>query len=71
MTAEEFFRLRNEGRKLENEYFIAMDKNSFFKLMEDFAIYKNNDGRKKHKDRNLLKRFGTEKAEDIVQPNYP
>jgi hypothetical protein len=54
MTAEEFFRKRKEGRKLENEYFIAMDKTSFFGLLEAYAAYKKNEIKGKHFDRSLV-----------------
>jgi hypothetical protein len=54
MSAEEFFRKRKQGRKLENEYFIAMDKASFFKLMEAYASHKKNEMKGKHIDRTLV-----------------
>ena len=40
MKAEEFYKSRSSGRKIENEFFIAMDKASFFKMMEAYAIFK-------------------------------
>ena len=43
MKAEEFFRTRKSGRRIENEYFIAMDKDSFFKMMEAYAFFKNKE----------------------------
>ena len=41
MKAEEFYRLNKYGKRMENEYFIAMDKTSFFEMMEAYALYKN------------------------------
>ena len=43
MKAEEFFRKRETGRRIENEYFIAMDKTSFFEMMESYANYKSKE----------------------------
>lgn len=43
MTAEEYFREKKGGRRMENEYFIAIDKESLFKMMESFALYKMNE----------------------------
>lgn len=40
MTAEEFYRTKKSGRRIENEYFIAMDKESLFKMMESYVQYK-------------------------------
>lgn len=40
MNAEEFFRMIKDKRKMENEYFIAMEKNSFFTMMESYAELK-------------------------------
>ena len=40
MNAEEFFRMKKDGRKMENEYFIAMEKTSFFRMMEEYANLK-------------------------------
>lgn len=54
MTAEEFYRKRKEGRKLENEYFIAMDKASFFQLMEAYAAYKMNRSKIKNHNRSVF-----------------
>jgi len=43
MKAEDFFRNRQTGRRIENEYFIAMDKASFFQMMESYANYKSQE----------------------------
>ena len=43
MSAEEFFRMKKDGRKMENEYFIAMEKTSFFRMMEEYANLKNKE----------------------------
>ena len=40
MKAEEFYRLNKYGKRMENEYFIAMDKQSLFRLMEAYAKMK-------------------------------
>ena len=40
MKAEEFYRLNKFGKRMENEYFIAMDKESLFRLMEAYAKMK-------------------------------
>lgn len=37
MTAEEFYKLYKKGKKMENEYFIAVDKKTLFEMMEAFA----------------------------------
>jgi hypothetical protein len=66
MTAEEFFRNRKEGRKLENEYFIAMDKASFFKLMEAYASYKKNGISGKHLDRTLVSAATSAKVKKYI-----
>ena len=41
MKAEQFYKMHKRKNTMENEYFIAMDKLSFFKMMEDFANHKN------------------------------
>jgi len=40
MNAEEFFRIQKDGKKMENEYFLAMEKDSFFRMMEEYANLK-------------------------------
>lgn len=40
MKAEEFYRLNKYGKRMENEYFIAMEKASLFQLMEAYAKMK-------------------------------
>jgi hypothetical protein len=40
MSAEEFFRMQKDGKKMENEYFLAMEKDSFFRMMEEYAVLK-------------------------------
>lgn len=66
MSAEEFFRMRKEGRKLENEYFIAMDKTSFFQLMEEYAAYKKSDNKLKHIDRSVVSKITTTKIKEYI-----
>ena len=40
MKAEEFYRLNKYGKRMENDYFIAMDKQSLFRLMDAYAKMK-------------------------------
>jgi hypothetical protein len=40
MNAEDFYRLNKFGKRMENEYFIAMDKKSLFRMMEAYAKMK-------------------------------
>lgn len=43
MKAEEFYRLNKSGKNIENEYFIAMDKVSLYKLMNAYALHKHRE----------------------------
>ena len=43
MKAEEFYRLNNYGKRMENEYFIAMDKQSLFRMMDAYAKMKHEE----------------------------
>ena len=45
MGAEEFYRLNKYGKRMENEYFIAMDKQSLFRLMEAYAKIKRDENK--------------------------
>lgn len=66
MSAEEYFRMTKEGRRLENEYFIAMDKASFFQLMEEYASYKKNRAATKPVDRSIITKVTTTKVKEYI-----
>ena len=40
MKAEDFYKLFKRGKRMENEYFIAVDKETLFQMMEAFAEMK-------------------------------
>jgi len=40
MNAREFFERNKTKRTMENEYFIAMEKELFFRMMDDYADQK-------------------------------
>jgi len=37
MNAEDFYKMYKKGKRMENEYFIAVDKASLFEMMEAYA----------------------------------
>lgn len=41
MNAEDFYKMYKKGKRMENEYFIALDKVSLFEMMEAYAEMKN------------------------------
>jgi hypothetical protein len=40
VKAEDFYKLYKRGKRMENEYFIAVDKETLFEMMEAFAEMK-------------------------------
>ena len=40
MEAQTFYTHNKKKSTIENEYFIAMDKESFFEMMDAYALYK-------------------------------
>jgi len=40
MNAEDFYKMYKKGKRMENEYFIAVDKASLFEMMEAYAEIK-------------------------------
>jgi hypothetical protein len=42
MTAKDLYKLFKRGKRMENDYFIALDKETLFEMMEAFADMKNN-----------------------------
>ena len=40
MEAQEYYIRNKKKTTIENEYFIAMDKASFFQMMDDYADFK-------------------------------
>lgn len=40
MKPEEFYEREKRKSAIENEYFIAMDKQEFFQMMEDYAVHR-------------------------------
>lgn len=41
MNAKDFYKMYKKGKRMENEYFIAVDKQSLFEMMEAYAEMKN------------------------------
>jgi hypothetical protein len=40
MNAEDFYKMYKKGKRMENEYFIAVDKVTLFEMMEAYAEMK-------------------------------
>jgi hypothetical protein len=64
MNAEDFYKMFKKGKRMENEYFIAVDKATLFEMMEAYAEMKI-----RHKNKDSIKKPSGKKILDVLEHN--
>lgn len=64
MNAEDFYKMYKKGKRMENEYFIAVDKVTLFEMMEAYAEMKTGIDRKSDS-----KKPNSKKILDVLEHN--
>lgn len=64
MNAEDFYKMYKKGKRMENEYFIAVDKVTLFEMMEAYAEIKIGNNNK-----DSLKKPNGKKALNVLEHN--